>query len=383
MTLNPMKLGGWIAALLVAVAITLASRGEPVPTNVPPHVVDVSPVRLSAPLTTSGPIFLRDGQPWRWKGVSAFGQLDRFARGEDISGFLSDFKGYNLLRVWPYVTWRAKDGTLIGWEPPAPDVVLAFLNRVAQDGFSVEITLLTDDDPARIDPARRLVERLQAARPPNVVFEIGNEPRTHKAIDTRALKATLDASGFLYSSGDYEESNRWFGSFLTVHTPRDREWPRKVHDLYEYFHGGGPSSPADPPHRVPVVADEPAKPSDVSGDREKDFLAYFAASSLLGAGATFHFESGKYSHHKTVGDRVEPADGRPSDDERRFAAIALTGMDAFPAAAPRGNYRRLVERSLETYAVGPYMVRVRPQTRDAPEPGWTAIGDAGVMWRKQ
>jgi len=341
------------------------------------------------PLETSGPIFLQAGQPWRWRGVSAFGQLDRFARGEDVSGFLEDFQGFNVLRVWTYVPWHAKDGTFIGWNEPAPEVVLAFLERVARDGWYVEITLLTDDDTARIAYARHLVEVLAAARPPNVAIEIGNEPRTNgKAIDTRALQAVLDASGLLYSSGDYEDSRRAFGRYLTTHTARDDDWPRRAHDLLEWYAGGGPNDPSDPPHRVPIVADEPPKlPQDVTGDREADTLAYYGTVSLLGAGGTFHFEQGKYSALKIVQvdgvERVVPTDGRPTAEEKKFAALTLAGLNAFPVDAPRGAYRRPVERSLRTYVVGNYMVRVRPETKDAPEAGWIGLDDLGVLWRKE
>lgn len=317
-------------------------------------------------LTTDGQIFRCDGQPWRWKGVSAFGLLNRFANGEDISGFLSDFAGFNLLRVWPYVTWPG-----VGWEPPPVATILAFLDRCAAAGFYVELTLLTDDITARLQPAQYLLAALAAAQPSNLLIECANEPLTHKNIDTHALRHALDASGFLYSSGDYEDSSRFFGRYLTCHTGRDEDWPRRAHDLFEYYGGGGPSSPADPAHRCPIIADEPPKPSDVGGNKDQDFLAYFATCSLLGAGATYHCESGKLAT-------------RPNDEEKRLAAAALAGLDAFPADAPKGGYRRIDEsgRSLRTYAVGPYMVRVRPTIPEAPEAGWHPLEPSGVLWAR-
>jgi hypothetical protein len=314
------------------------------------------------PLTTRGKIFLAGGEPWRWRGVSAFGLLNRFAKGEDIGPFLDDYRGYNILRVWPYVPWTEN-----GWDSPSADVVVAFLKRVETAGFYVELTLLTDDNPSRLEPARQLIRALAAARPTNLVLEAGNEPTTHKAIDTHALRAELEASGFLYSSGDYEDSARFYGSFLTAHTARDGEWPRRAHDLLEYWDGGGPNAPSDPAHRVPIVADEPAKPADVGGNKHQDWRAYFGASSLLGAGATFHSETGKFG-------------ARPNDEERELAAVALEALQAFPADAPLGGYRRPVERSLRSYVVGErFMVRVRPATPDTPEPGFRAIDADGVL----
>lgn len=323
---------------------------------------DVPPIQV---LRADGKIFrTADGQPWRWKGVSAFALLDRYARGEDISDLLVAYRGYNLLRVWPYVP-RADWGDK-AWDSPPPAVVVDFLRRVARDGWYVEITLLTDDDPARIPKARELVAALVAARPPNLLLEIANEPQAHKATDTRALKVTLDASGFLYASGD--ESAKAFGSYLTTHTSRDGEWPRRAHDLLELWTGGGPDAPTDPAHKVPAVADEPIRP-DQAGYNVADFRAYFAACALMGAGATFHSETGKFGLP-------------PTPAEATSAAAALDGLNAFPADAPLGPYRRPVESSLRTYAVGPYMVRVRPTTKDAPEAGWTAIDADGVLWRR-
>jgi hypothetical protein len=151
-------------------------------------------------LRADGRIFRQGDQPWRWKGVSAFQLLDRFAKGEDMAPFLAAYKGYNLLRVWPYVP--VADWGAAAWDAPSPDVTVAFLARVARDGWYVELTLLLDDDPARVPQAAQLVDALKAARPPNLLLEIGNEPQVHKDIDTRKLKAAVDVSGFLYASGD-------------------------------------------------------------------------------------------------------------------------------------------------------------------------------------
>jgi hypothetical protein len=324
---------------------------------------------VDGPLSTSGRIFLQAGQPWRWKGVSSFALLDRFAKGEDISDVFRAYAGYNLLRVWPYVP-RADWGAA-AWDSPSPDVVVAFVRRCEQAGFYVELTLLTDDDPARIEPAKALLRSLSKADLRSLVIETSNEPTTHKSIDTHTLKAALDASGFLYSSGDYEDSSRFFGSFLTAHTGRDNEWPRRAHDLLEFYQGGGPNAPSDPAHKVPIVADEPIRP-DQAGFNAADFRAYFGAVALLGAGGTVHTETGKHGLP-------------PTAEEARIVAVVLEALNAFPADAPNGSYRRLDEggKSLRTYVIGERaMVRIRPTTKDAPEAGWTAIDDDGVLWKR-
>lgn len=366
---NDRAAADWIALALMdgesAESVLARIRTFPEYTN--RHQGDPPPPAAAiAPLTTDGPIFRANGQPWRWKGVSAFALLDRFAKGQDITDFLTAYRGFNLLRVWPYVP--AKDWGARAWDSPSADVVIAFLSHVAAAGFYVELTLLTDDDAGRIDPAKRLIAALAAARPSGLVLEAANEPITHKNIDTAALRGALAASGFLYSSGDYEDSNRFYGSFLTAHTGRDGEWPRRAHDLLEYYHGGGPNAPSDPAHKVPIVADEPIRP-DQAGYNEADFRAYYGTCALLGAGGTLHTETGKFGLP-------------PTAEEARIAAVVLEALNAFPADAPTGPYSRPVEKSLRTYAVGPWMTRVRPESPIYQGGGWTALEPSGVLWRK-
>lgn len=319
------------------------------------------------PLQASGRIFrTQDGQPWRWRGVSAFALLDRFAKGQDISDTLNAYKGYNVLRVWPYVP--AKDWGAKAWDVQSADVTRKFLAAMAAKGWYVELTLLTDDDPARLAWAKAFLPQLVAGGcPANLLVELGNEPTTHKSINTAALRAAADASGCLYASGNYEDSAKAFGSYLVTHTTRDNEWPRRSHDCLDFYNGGGPNLPSDPPHHVPCVLDEPAKAQDVAQNAD-DWRGYFGAGSLMAAGATFHSETGKFGLPPTPAEAV-------------LAAAALEALNAFPADAPLGAYSRPVENSLRTYAIGPYMVRVRP-TSPTPGAGWQRIGQSLVLWKR-
>lgn len=336
------------------------------------------PVGPLSPLTTDGPIFLSNGQPWRYKAVSAFRLCRRFADGENIDGFLDDYAGYNVLRVWDYTP--VKDWKGDAWESCSPEQWIAFLRYVNARGWRVELTLLTDDDSARLEPARRLVAALKKAdgigQTFGLLLEAGNEPTTHKAIDTAALRRVLEQSSFPYCSGDYEDSDRWYGSYYTCHTARTRDWVRRAHDLLEFYTGAGPDKP-HPPRRVPCLADEPGKPQDV-GAVASEWRAYFGACALMGGGACFHSETGKHGR-------------RPTSEERRLAGVALEALDVFPADAPKGPYRRIVEPGNEpggptkdsrTYVVGNYMVRCQQVGTRAPEPGWTAIDADGVLWRR-
>lgn len=326
-------------------------------------------------LTTDRQIFKQAGAPWRWKGVTAFKLLDRFAKGEDINPFLDAYRGFNVLRVFGYAP--VKDWGVSAWDwPELAESVPMFLSHCADRGWYVELVLLTDDDPTRIPQAHLLVTYLGALPIPNLLVEAANEPITHKDVNTRALKAALETSGFLYSSGDYEDSDRWFGTYYTCHTARTKDWTRRAHDLYDFYTGEGPDKKTHP-HHVPCIADEPGKLQDV-GANVAEWRAYFGACSLLGGGATFHSESGKLAN-------------LPTDAEKPLIVAALDAMDAFPADAPYGPYRRIAEPGNEpggptqdsrTYVVGSYAVRCQQAGSTFPEPGWTPIDTSGVLWRR-
>lgn len=295
-----------------------------------------------------------------------------FRQGQDIDGFLSDCAGYNVLRVFDYTPvadWKRE-----AWDRCPSDVWLRFLEHVGASGFFVELVLLTDDDPARVGQARQLLRDLAAAKPRNLFIEIANEPSVHKSITTAALRADANASGFLFASGDYEDSRKWFGNYGTAHTARSTDWVRRAHDFVEYYGGGGPNDPGEPACKAPWVADEPAKPEDVGGDKVRDFYAYAAACSLLAAGATFHSTSGKFCT-------------RFNAEERTLAKAFLDGLNLFPADAPAGSYRRIPENPNppegRTYVIGErFMVRCQQPGTRAPEPGWTALDSMGVAFKR-
>lgn len=331
-------------------------------------VPDVPPL---LPIRSDGRIFrTTDGKAWRFEEVTAFGIINRYAKGEDISDFLTAYKGYKVLRVWPYVP--RKDWGADAWDVSDSATISRFISEMGAKGWRVELTLLTDDDPARLTWAKTLVPQLTSGGcPANLMLEAGNEPTTHKSINTAALRDTLAASGCPYTSGDYEDVSRWYGTYATVHTKRSSDWPRFSHDLMEFFSGTGPDHAWAGSHQ-PVVAGEPAKPGDVAMT-DRDVLAYFGGVSLFGAGGTWHCADCRF--------------GRPgSAEDVRLGQVALRAMEAFPADAPNGPYRRIVENGqsndARTYVIGGFMVRSQQGGNAAPESGWTAIDELGVLWSR-
>lgn len=315
-----------------------------------------------------------DGQPWRYKGVTAFKLLDNFVRGEDIDGFLGAYAGYNVVRIFPYV--QNSPGTAPGkgwpveWEPPSPTDTRRFLAHLASKGWYAEICLLTDDNPARLTWAQGFVPAVGTVT--NLLWEGGNEPTTHKNINTVALKSVLAASGCMYASGNYEDSHKWYGTYGTWHSKRTADFPRYSHDALEYYHGGGPHNLTEPACPVPWIGDEPGKLEDV-GTSARDWRALYGGYALFGGGATFHSENGKY--------------GRlPSQTEATLAKVALDALNQFPGDAAYGGYRRIVETNQphdsRTYVIGNRAVRCQQNGTAFPEPGWTALDSVGVLFRK-
>lgn len=324
--------------------------------------------------------------PWVYKGVSFFkiGELARTSQWALIDSILDDFVGFNIIRGWDYVTWP---GT--GWNSPGVGVWLDVLSHLKSRGLRLELTLLTDDDSARLTPARQLVESLAASLPVNLQYEIGNEPREHKHIDVEALHAVCNESGLPYASGNNAVDESFFGKYLTHHSSRDGEWQRKGgHDLHEFYTGDGPEEPHAPWH-VPAVSDEPMKPVDpdpgkisaiktAGGNWDRavqDYKAYFATCAMYGGGATFHYEGGKFGQ-------------RPATEELRCAKGALEGLNFCTPGTPNNppgphTLDEAGENSLRTYQCGGYMVRVPPlMTKEAPEPGWVPLDEDGILWRR-
>ena len=297
----------------------------------------------------------------RVMGFSGFNVLRSLADGRNLDPLFWTFRSKfaNLVRCWDYLPIGHPIAG--GWNSPSVDQTIAGIETLRSWGLTTYLTLLTDDDPARIAWAQTLVRELGAAGLESVLIEIGNEPQINKHIDTRALKSACEASGLLFTSGEYADSAQWFGSFGDAHTPRDLEWPRKVHDLHEYQVGGGPSYPAEPACPVPWIAGEPIKPTEAPDGqtdpstgttihRAEDYLAYGAACGLLGAGGVFHYEGGKTGQ-------------LPSGDEQACCTNFFAGLQAFPAdMLGPSAYVRIDEHgaTLRTYQKGPYTVRIRP-----------------------
>ncbi len=339
-------------------------------------------------LTVDRQILRLDGAPWQWLGVSFFKGCKLFEQGgaAAVDPFIDAYPGARVFRIWDYTP--AKDWGAEAWEPSPPDVWIAFLAHMASRGKFVSRTALTDEDPARIDPAKRTIESLTAAGCKNLLHEAGNEPNTHKGpdgINTHALIDVMQASGLLWSTGDYENSQYWRGTHGNYHPARTNDFARRAHDAFDYFHGGGPNHESEPATHVSWINDEPAKLQDVprppadapiSSMAWAAWRSHFAASLMFGGGFTDHTETGKYGK-------------LPTADEQKQWALAIEVASLIAADAALGPYRRLDAEDEpgqtedgRTYVIGNYMVRCQQSGVECPEPGWTPLDNVGVLFTR-
>lgn len=300
---------------------------------------------------------------------------------------LESFTGFNVLRIFPYVDWPDT-----GWAAPPVDVARAFVEYVAARGFWTEVCLITNRHP---DPRRYVQEWRDALQDlPGALLEGVNEPDVPTKTDPQEIRDVLSASRCPYTSGDAEQtpggSAAVYGTYLVAHHPRDEEWVRKSKNLLEFYDGGGPFDPSDPPHRVPGISDEPKRP-DQTGYNERDHYTHMAIASIMGAGGTFHYSGGKFG---------QPPDG----NEARCRDAALRGLTVFPNDAPNsGGYGKIVEsptgetnrdapgsdeHTLRSYIKGRYLVRVRPKTLRPAHgetiiEGWKSLDDWGVAFDRE
>lgn len=307
---------------------------------------------ITSPLKihSSNRLFERDGVIHRIKSVSAFKLLYRFSQGENIEPFLKTYSRSNELRILSSTDGHNSPWGSEAWPLPSPTMVKEFCDYVGERNWNVQFTCITGNDDSKINSLKNIIEYLGFRKIKNVVIELANEPQFDKS-NPLLLEEAAKASGLLYSSGIYNDNNKFFGQFINYHSARDSEWVRKFHDGLEYWNGGGPNYPEEKSLKVPSKADEPIRP-DQAAFNQLDFYTYGAGLGLFSAGGCFHCQSGKLAI-------------LPTKDELDCYHAFMTGMELFPVDAVLGLYNRPVENSLRTYTVGRFMIRVRP-TSDNP-----------------
>jgi hypothetical protein len=280
LTFGGLAAGGYHACAAPA-GFVAACRDVTVPAD---HDVDLSVVPDVPPVLAihvDGTVF-RDtsGAIWSWRGVTAFTLLQQVAAGQDIGPYLDHRReaGANLVRV------LATMKNIVDFPPTAyTDAQLRTLLETAHaHGLRVELVALADAQDWPIDAQRRQVQRVidaVAAAGGLDVVEVANEPFKNSAPPCEVMKG-VNRRGVVMASGAYDIENGTLCAldYVTIHNPRDDEWPRKAKDALDIRDGFDGYAGA---HR-PVVSDEPigADENNKPGSRSNvpDDFFYFGAT---------------------------------------------------------------------------------------------------------
>jgi hypothetical protein len=336
-----------------------------------PDVYAADPKPPVKSLTTKGRLICAENEPIILKEVTAFNLCDLFAKGQNIDSFLEEFKEANTLRIFWYTP--RKDWKENAWDLPTANQLIAFHEYVANFGFYVENVCITDDDASKLPAIKDLIYNLKISGLVNILFEAVNEPYVHDKLEPSVLKNALTNTPYLYTSGytDGQDESKFYGKYITTHTGRDAEGPRKAKDLEEL----------GSKYLIPSTANEPFRPDQ--GFSPLDFYTYAALSNLMGNGACFHYLDGEFSK-------------LPQGHDKECADMFFKGFSVFPADACLGSYEHI--RSLEKIVIingeevptaalrvfrkGSYVVIVRNKSVDIPS-NWVSLDEFGVAYKIQ
>jgi hypothetical protein len=342
----------WMAGHWNYYGIGATSAAASMAANAAAQSATPTPTPIVPPITqrvhVDGPIFRADdGQPWQWRGASAFVLPMRWCQGDDIASVLAELRalGVNTLRCFlqhKFMLWPQ----IVEWITPI-DRVRPFVDYLATQGFRVELTILADceDDTGdgytgfnqshdwQVSRVRDVLAAVASA--PNVVIEIGNEP-PNNGCDVERIAQDLGlfdaanrpvpmALGLYPITGS--EPDFPVLDYVTDHPERKPDWTVEAGKTGDYVYRQTGR---------PWVADEWAKfssPDNPDGEATECDPVQSprraeeggAGCALSGAGFTFHSVSGIHASLLT------PL-------ERECCQRAMAAMALIPADAATGDY---------------------------------------------
>lgn len=253
------------------------------------------PADTSKHLRVSGTQFVTaEGQPFEWRGITAFRLLEFVAHGreKDADAYLAWAASQKLTVA--RVLAIAKG--LFQLSPADGQQALPRLLEIAQrHGVAIEIVALADTTSYQFD-VRAHVRRIGeiAARFPNAVIEIANEPYhptqsadVHRHAFLRELRRLIPSSVPVSLGTVDDRGELAAGDYVTWHSSRDRDWPERMREGAALLRR----------YSKPVIADEPMGAADaaIPGRRDNDPEHFRTAARIareLGLAATFHYEGG-------------------------------------------------------------------------------------------
>jgi hypothetical protein len=240
-----------------------------------------------------------NGQPFQWRGITAFRLADYIADGDEASAIrFLDWAAKQKLTVVRVLTMM---GGLFDLRPEDGRRALPrLLQLAAERGLYVEVVALagTADVPVDLEQHIGAIGTILETHP-NAVLELANEPvHPSQAAEVQkpdvlvALAARVPKN-VPVSLGSIERGDGFgAGTYITWHAPRDGG-PDGWKHVTALAHGADLIAQ----WKKPVISDEPigAGPKAEPGRRD-DAPDRFRAAALLtrltGAGATFHYHAG-------------------------------------------------------------------------------------------
>jgi len=240
------------------------------------------------------------GLLWQWRGVTDFLLFWKFLEGQDTTEIVNERikLGFNTFRVLGMNGWPQSPNFFPQAHADYYTKLNAFVDFLASKGMRVEFVVFADsqrvmpDEGERNAHAARVIDTLKGKW--NVFIEWVNEPFQNIPGGGQGAynvgKPFQYTTPLLMASGDYSDPPLVL-DYLTIHTDRGGEWPRKSKDAVEYqwaFH-------------ILTIGDEPmgAAEFDQPGRRSNVVSDFGDAAGVLALqtnGGTFHSEEGLYSN---------------------------------------------------------------------------------------
>jgi hypothetical protein len=243
----------------------------------------------------AGTQFVRaDGTVFYWRGITAFRLLEFVAHGRapEADAYLrwASAQGLTGVRVLSMAQ------VLFALSPADGERALdRLLDLADRHGIVVEIVALADSARYTFDVRAHVAAvGRAAARHPNAIIEIANEPYhptqrkdVHDHAVLRKLRDVIPRDVPVSLGTLDDEGELAAGDYVTWHSPREGDWPERLRD------GGALTRRFG----KPVIADEPmGAAARAVRNRRDNVPEHFARAAricrTLGLGATFHYEGG-------------------------------------------------------------------------------------------
>lgn len=338
------------------------------------------------------------GAFWMWRGCTDFMAFDRFLRGEEIDGLLTERiqVGCRILRVLGMAHYIPAN---IGRPDLAPAAfgdrywsgLAAFADKLADRGLRFEFVVFADAQllmPSVKDQRAHLARVVSTLGPKwNVVGELVNE-WSKNGVDPKEFEKPV---GFPWSrgsalGGDLPFRPPW--DWVSHHGQRGGRWyhDETARDIRDGF--APPNGAAYAGVKVPVIEDEPIGAAETAAPGRRDNVpAHFRWASALWAftgGGTFHSDAGIASERygpvqkacataffeslRTIPAEVQT--WQPADDAAAEMPLAHRNQPS-PTGAARTECR------LSTAAAWCVAIDPGPSWRAEVRNGWRIAAQAG------